>query len=114
MGLFDSLFGGGSKPEPAPKKQSEPVAAKAAVAKIQPEAGAATVNAGINPEIVAAISASINCVMDTSINAELLAAITAAVVHHGGGGVHAVKIQHASGAWALSGRQKLMDSRQFA
>ena len=67
-----------------------------------------------NPEIVAAISGSINCVMDTSLNAELLAAITAAVVHHSGGGVHAVKIKHSSNAWPLSGRQKLMDSRQFA
>ena len=107
MGLFDSLFGGGSKPEPAPTKKSAP----APVAEV---VHAAAVSAEPNPEIVAAIAASINCVMDTSINAELLAAITAAVVHHGGGGVHAVKIQHASGAWALSGRQKLMDSRQFA
>ena len=112
MGLFDSLFGGGSKPEPAPKKQPEPVAAKAAVANIQPEAVGAA--AGLNPEIVAAISASINCVMDTSVNAELLAAITAAVVHHGGGGVHAVKIHRTSNAWAQSGRQKLMDSRMTA
>ena len=116
MGLFDSLFGGGSKPEPAPEKQSEPVVVKkAAVADIQPEAvGAAAVSAELNPEIVAAIAASINCVMDTSVNAELLAAITAAVVHHSGGGVRAVKIQHTSNAWALSGRQKLMDSRMTA
>ena len=83
MGLFDSLFGGGSTPEPAPKKQPEPVAAPVAAANIQPEAVGAA--AGINPEIVAAISASISCVMDTSVNAELLAAITAAVVHHSGG-----------------------------
>ncbi|HWR28540.1 MAG TPA: hypothetical protein VN631_01795 [Negativicutes bacterium] len=103
MGLFDTLFGGGSKPEEAPKKQSDPVAAKPAV----------TTSADLNSEIVAAIAASINCVMDTSLNAELLAAITAAVVHHGGG-VHAVKIQHTSNAWGLAGRQKLMDSRQFA
>ena len=112
MGLFDSLFGGGSQPEPAPKKQPEPVAAPVAAANIQPEAVGAA--AGINPEIVAAISASISCVMDTSVNAELLAAITAAVVHHSGGGVHAVRIKHSSNAWPLSGRQKLMDSRQFA
>ena len=112
MGLFDSLFGGGSTPEPAPKKQPEPVAAPVAAANIHPEAVGAA--AGINPEIVAAISASISCVMDTSVNAELLAAITAAVVHHSGGGVHAVRIKHSSNAWPLSGRQKLMDSRQFA
>jgi uncharacterized ion transporter superfamily protein YfcC len=69
---------------------------------------------GINPEIIAAIAASINCVMDdTEISAELLAAITAAVVHHSGG-AHAVKIKRTSNAWAMSGRQKLMDVRQFA
>jgi hypothetical protein len=66
----------------------------------------------IHPDIVAAIAASINCVMDdTSISAEFLAAITAAVVHHSGG-THAVRIKHTSNAWAMSGRQKLMDSRQ--
>jgi len=112
MGLFDTLFGGSSKPEPAPKKQSDPVAVKTTVANIQPEAVGAV--ADVNSEIVAAIAASINCVMDTSLNAELLAAISAAVVHHGGGGVRAVKIQHTSSSWAFTGRQKLMDSRQFA
>jgi hypothetical protein len=116
MGLFDSLFGGGTKPEPAPSKQSEPaVATNAAVANIQPEpVGAAALSAGLNPEIVAAIAASINCVMDTNLSAELLAAITAAVAHHGGGGVHAVRIKRTNGTWAQSGRQKLMDSRQSA
>ena len=69
----------------------------------------------IHPEIVAAIAASINCVMDdTNVSAELLAAITAAVVHHSGGGTHAVRIKRTSSAWTLSGRQKLMDVRQFA
>ena len=69
---------------------------------------------GINPEIVAAIAASIHCVMDdTNVSAELLAAITAAVVHHSGG-THAVRIKRTSNAWALAGRQKLMDVRQFA
>lgn len=116
MGLFDSLFGGGSKPEPAPKKQSEPAAvSKTAVAVTPVETvGAAAPSAEMNPEIVAAIAASINCVMDTSVNAELLAAITAAVVHHSGGGVRAVKIKRTNSAWALSGRQKLMDSRMTA
>lgn len=115
MGLFDSLFGGGSKPEPAPKKQSEPaVVSKTAVAVTPVETAGAVPSAEMNPEIVAAIAASINCVMDTSVNAELLAAITAAVVHHSGGGVRAVKIQRTNSAWALSGRQKLMDSRMTA
>lgn len=109
MGLFDNLFGGGKKPEPAPKKkakrapEAEPVAVAAVV-----ESQAAP---GISPEIVAAIAASISMMDDTSISAELLAAITAAVVHHSGG-AHAVKIKRASNAWAMSGRQKLMDARQ--
>ena len=107
MSLFDSLFGGGSKPEPAPKKQPEPVAAKAAVANIQPEA--VGVAAGLNPEIVAAISASINCVMDTSLNAERAITIPAVASISRFG-----NIGYASSAWALAGRQKLMDSRQFA
>ena len=84
MGLFETLSGGATKPA-----------------------------SDLNPEIVAAIAASISCVMDTSLDAELLAAITAAVVHHGGG-VHAVRIKRTQSAWALTGRQKLMDSRQFA
>ena len=68
----------------------------------------------IHPDIVAAIAASISCVMDdTEISAELLAAITAAVVHHSGG-VHAVRIKRTSNAWAMAGRQKIMDSRQTA
>ena len=106
MGLFDSLFGGGDKPAPAPKKKAAP----APVA--EPEASAPA-PAGLNPEIVAAIAASISMMDDTSISAELLAAITAAVVHHSGG-AHAVRIKRTSNAWAMSGRQKLMDSRQTA
>ena len=110
MGLFDSLFGGGNKPAPAPKEQNAEPAAPVA------EAAAPAVAAinGVHPEIVAAIAASIAMMDDTSISAELLAAITAAVVHHSGGGVHAVRIKHGSNAWALSGRQKIMDSRQTA
>ena len=111
MGLFDNLFGGGNKPEPAPTKVAKP--APADEPEIVVVAGAAPEAAEINPEIVAAIAAGI-CMMDeTSIGAELLAAITAAVVHHSGG-VHAVRIKRTSSAWALAGRQKLMDVRQFA
>lgn len=110
MGLFDSLFGGKKQPEPAPKKQ------KAEPAASVTEAAAPAIAAidGVHPEIVAAIAASIAMMDDTNISAELLAAITAAVVHHSGGGVHAVKIKRGGNAWALSGRQKIMDSRQFA
>jgi len=71
-------------------------------------------SSGVAPEIVAAIAASISCVMDTNLTAELLAAITAAVVHHSGGAAGAVRIKRTSNAWALSGRQKLMDVRQLS
>jgi hypothetical protein len=105
MGLFDLLFGGGSKPESAPRKQFEPAAVvKAAVTNIQPEAAAA-VSAELSPEIVAAIAASISCVMDTSVSGKM-------AVHHSDG-VCAVKSDYNSSAWALTGRQKLIDARQF-
>jgi hypothetical protein len=113
MGLFDRLFGGKNEPEPAPKKKiAEPAAPIADAAT--PAVAAIEGGSVVPPEIVAAIAASIAMMDDTSISAELLAAITAAVVHHSGGGVHAVRIKHGSNAWALSGRQKIMDSRQFA
>ena len=112
MGLFDNLFGS-NKPEAAPKEivKPAPVAEPVAAEAVSTASG----SVGINPEIVAAIATSISISMmdDTSINAELLAVITTAVVHHSGG-VHAVRIKRANSAWALSGRQKLMDSRQFA
>jgi len=67
----------------------------------------------INPEIVAGIAASSKCVMeDTNVSAELLAAITAAVVHHSGK-TRALRIERTNSAWGLVGRQKLMDVRQF-
>ena len=100
MGLFDSLFGGGKKAE-APKKEKKAVPAAAAPASTEP--------AGLTPEIVAAISAGITMIMND--DAELIAAI-AAVVVHAGGGARALRIKHASSAWAASGRQKIMDGRQ--
>lgn len=84
MGLLDTLFGGGSKPEPVLQKQSEP---------------AATVSTELKPEIVAAIAASISCVLDIDTNARC--------------GVLAVKNEYIGNAWALTGRQKVMDARQF-
>jgi hypothetical protein len=102
MGLFDSLFGGGKKAE-APKKEKKAVPAAAAPASVEVEA------TDLTPEIVAAISAGINMVM--SDDAELIAAI-AAVVVHAGGGAGALRIKRTSNAWAASGRQKIMDSRQ--
>ncbi|MDU4962021.1 MAG: hypothetical protein E6X17_15305 [Sporomusaceae bacterium] len=103
MGLFDSLFGGGKKAE-APKKEKKAVPAAAAPVSAETE------NTGLTPEIVAAISAGINMVM--SDDAELIAAITAAVVH-AGGGARAIRINRSAGnVWAASGRQKIMDGRQ--
>ena len=97
MGLFDSLFGGGKKAEPKKEKKAVP-AAKASVDA-----------AGLTPEVVAAISASINMVMND--DAEIIAAITAAVVHAGGGSA-ALRIRRSGNAWAAAGRQKIMDGRQ--
>lgn len=101
MGLFDSLFGGGKKAE-APKKEKKAVPAAAAPASTDEASG-------LTPEIVAAISAGINMVMND--DAELIAAITAAVVHAGGGSA-ALRIKRAGNAWAASGRHKIMDGRQ--
>lgn len=71
--------------------------------------GTASAGAGIKPEIIAAIGASINMMMD---DAEMVAAISAAVIHASGSGVMAVPIQHQSSSWAVSGRMKIMDGRQ--
>ncbi|MBP2667188.1 MAG: hypothetical protein H6Q76_2168 [Firmicutes bacterium] len=110
MGLFNWLFGGGSKPEFMPNKQPEPTVAKATVENAQTEA---TVSTDIDPEIVAVIAVSINCVMDTSITADLLAAITVAVVYHSGRAASSKSICTRS-AWALAGIQRLMASRRVA
>jgi len=97
MGLLDSLLGRGSKSEAELQKQPE----HAAVVQTPPS----TVSAGLQPEIVAAIAASISCVMETSVSAKM-------AVHSGDGG-YAVKNDYTGSAWALTGRQKLMDARQF-
>lgn len=100
MGFFDSLFGGGKK-EVAPKKK-----------KAAPAAVETTVETGIKPEVIAAISASINMVMSDD---EMIAAIAAAIHHAGGAGTGlGLRIRRSSDAWAVAGRQKIMDSRQFA
>ena len=115
MGLFDWLFGGGSKQESALQKQPEPaVVAKATVVDNWPEAAeAAIATEEIHPEIVAAIAAGIKSVMEMGGDSSTMSAIAAAIVHHGSG-VHSVKIHSARNAWALAGLNRLMDSRQFA
>lgn len=101
MGFLDSLFGGGSKPA-APKEEKKAVSVAAPVASEESSA--------IKPEIIAAISAGINAVM--SDDAEVIAAVTAAIIHAGNGGAHAIRIKHAAGnAWGSAGRIKMMNDR---
>jgi len=105
MGFFDSLFGGGKPAQPVKKKKE----------KVAPAAGeqpaSVTVDGEIDPKIVAAITASVNSMMD---DAELIAAIVAATVHARTAGAHAVRIKRTNNSWAANGRQKIMDGRQFA
>lgn len=99
MGLFGSLFGGGSKPE-APKKEKAVSAAPVASEE----------TTGLKPEIIAAISAGVAAVM--SDDAEVIAAVTAAIIHAGGAGVNALRIKHAVGnPWGSAGRIKIMNDR---
>ena len=105
MGFFDSLFGGGKPAQPV-KKIKEKVAPAA-----DEQPSSVTVDGEIDPKVVAAITASINSMMD---DAEMIAAIVAATVHARTAGSHAVRIKRTTNAWAASGRQKVMDGRQFA
>lgn len=105
MGFFDSLFGGGKKQE-APKAKTK----KAKVAAPVEEAAAPA--EGLTPEVLAAISASVGVVMEGA-SAEMVAAVTAAIVHARGGGGGAVRFKRTNNAWAAAGRQKIMDSRQM-
>lgn len=107
MGFFDSLFGG--KKEEAPKAKPKKVKAQAPAAEAPAAAAAA---GGLTPEVIAAISASVGVVMEGA-SAEMVAAVTAAIVHARGGG-HAVRFRRTSVAWSASGRQKIMDSRQYS
>ena len=109
MGFFDSLFGRGKPAEP-PKKKKKPKAAPVAE-ETTSEIPSVTVVGEIDPKVVAAITASINSMMD---DAEMIAAIVAATVHARSSGAFAVRIKRTNNTWAASGRQKIMDSRQFA
>lgn len=95
MGFFGSLFGGEKKEEPAKQNVSQPAAVSAATG-------------GVPPEVIAAISASVTVVMDN--DAELIAAITAAIKH--AGGVPVVRIKRSNNLWAVSGRNDLMAASQ--
>lgn len=92
MGLFDSLFGGNQKAKPNKKEQF--VSAVATTAKNE--------NAEIKPEIVAAIMASLRCVMDTNSTTGYSSQ------------AHSAKAEYSSSIWAITGRQKIMDARRFS
>ena len=64
---------------------------------------------GIKPEILAAIAAAVSVAMEDS-EAELVAAVAAAIVHAGHTGL-AVRIKRTNSAWAAFGREKMMNSR---
>ena len=79
MGFFGSLFGGGNKTETVAEEKvvATPVAAPAAT--------------GVQPEVIAAITAAIK---------------------HAGGGVPVVRIKRTNNLWAISGRNDLMGASQ--
>jgi hypothetical protein len=90
VGFLDSIFGKPEPPKPK-KKKKKPTAA----ATESPIASSMAVDAeGISPEVIAAITASIYAMMGT--------------------GNLAVRITRTGNQWANVGRQKIMDSRQFA
>ena len=101
MGLLDSLFGSGKKTA-APKK--------AKTAERVTSAVVAAESNHIKPEIVAAICASINMIIND--DAELIAAVAATIIHARRRGIPVLRIKRSSDAWSAIGRQKLMDARQ--
>lgn len=105
MGLFDTLFG--SVKKTAPKKSARALDKR--VAPIS-EVVISEDTKQPKPEIVAAICASINMIMDD--DAELAAAVIAAIIHARRKRVTVLRIKRTSDAWAAIGRQKLMDARQ--
>ncbi|MDR3589342.1 MAG: hypothetical protein P4N41_06740 [Negativicutes bacterium] len=64
---------------------------------------------GIKPEVLAAIAAAVGVTMEEP-DIEMVAAVAAAIVHAGRGGL-AVRIKRTNNAWAAFGREKIMNSR---
>lgn len=102
MGIINVLFGNGNKAgtAPAARPESQPVLTAAAV----PCAAAAepVPATELAPEIVAAIAASVYCVLDEERRSVAAALPNAAPTAGGGGGWN---------AWAFAGRQEIMGSR---
>ena len=86
MGFLDSIFGKPEPPKPKKKKKRPMAAATESSMAVEAE--------GISPEVIAVITASIYAMMGT--------------------GNLAVRITRTGNQWANVGRQKVMDSRQFA
>ena len=113
MGFFDSLFGSGKQSEPPKKKKKRK---QALIAEEQPAElpPAVTVEGNIDPQVVAAIMASIDCMTDMADDAAMIAAITAAIMHSRSTCGLAVRIKRTNSTWAAAGRQKIMDSRSIS
>lgn len=107
VGFFDSLFGGGQKEAPKPAAKPK----KKKVAPVEENEAAVPQEEGLTPEVVAAISASINTILADDADPAVMAAIVAAIAHAQHGSL-AVKFRRTNNVWAATGRQKIMDSRQ--
>ena len=102
MGFFDLLFGSDKKPAPKKKKKK--------IAPPMGEAVATTPVDGLSPEILAAISASVNMMLEHKSDPAVVAAVTTAIMHARQGGAMTVKIKRTSNIWSVTGRQKIMDA----
>lgn len=89
MGFFDALFGGGNKNE---SKKTEP-ASRGETERSSAE-GAQAVETALGPELIAVIAAAAYSAMATQ--------------------RISLRISRANRVWAATGRQKIMDARQFA
>jgi len=90
VGFFDTLLGK-TEPPKAKKKKKRP---DAAITEMAAAVSMAVTAENISPEVVAVITASVYAMMGT--------------------GNLAVRITRTSNQWGNVGRQKIMDSRQFA
>jgi hypothetical protein len=104
MGFFDLLFGGGKNKQvvQVERQLGEATATVPIVAK----------DASIHPEVLAAIAAAIYVIEAPGIRPEVVAVITAAVYAAMGTNKLAIRIAQTGSMWTVTGRQKLMDTRQ--
>ena len=100
MGFFDTLFG-------SEKPKANTKTAQAEVVEVAKQE-----DTGISPEIIAVISAAVYASYSDEIIAVISAAVYAAL--DTGDRRMGYRINSISNAWATTGRQKIMDARQFA